>query len=374
MISNPLAALSLVAGGSILAALLWVLPRIWARPFVRGPGGVSGAKRRANNVSLAVMLLAAAIAALVALEIDIESLVAIFIVTYAAFAVGVLVAVAALIVHLMRGRRPRSRQTYVPPTPEQIEEFRAGQRAQREDRWRTQLEELPFPWELVSGEEAEAAYLAARENGREDGYSAVVLAPGCRLPVMAPERRREQTQRDLEAIPPAAELFDAYQARMLEDYSFDPGNPNPDILDNISEIEPPAVADESMATVRDILQNPPGSYFAAVTIVRIPMPRSWEIPVYLRYGGWNGSPDSVEMTSVAKQWHDQFGADICAIGDGTLEFRVERPPVDHRAATNLMREQLLFCPDTLAHFNLPKDLEPLAASLRVAKYWLFWWD
>jgi hypothetical protein len=370
MISNPLATLSLVAGGIALAALLWVLPRIWERPFVHGPGGVLGAKRRANHVSLGVMLVAAAAASLVALDAGIKAVIAIL----AILAVGLPVGIAALAFHEITGRRSRSRQTYVPLGPEQKEKFRAERVAQREDEWRKQLDELPFPWELVSGDEAETAYLAARERGREDGHSAVILAPGCGLPVTTREKWREPTQQELQAIPPAQELLDAYQGRMLEDHFLDPGNPRPDIFDDIAEIEPPAVTAESMGTVRDILQNPPGSYFAAVAIVRIPTPRSWEIPVYLRYGGWNGSPDWPEMASIARRWHDQFGADVCAIGDGTLEFRVERPPLDHHAATNLLREQLLFCPDTLGHISVPRDLEPLAASLRLANYWQFWWD
>jgi hypothetical protein len=40
-----------------------------------------------------------------------------------------------------------------------------------------------------------------------------------------------------------------------------------------------------------------------MAIARVPTPRSWEIPIYLRYGGWNDPPDSAEMASVAQQWN-----------------------------------------------------------------------
>lgn len=81
------------------------------------------------------------------------------------------------------------------------------------------------------------------------------------------------------------------------------------------------------------------------------------------------------MVAVARHWHEAYGADICGMGEQTLEFRVARPPADQRAALALIREHILFCDEGL--FDLigtPATFRDVVAQLQRQRYWLFWWD
>jgi len=129
-----------------------------------------------------------------------------------------------------------------------------------------------------------------------------------------------------------------------------------------------------MATLIDHIV-PPNEYFEEVAILRIPTAQSWKIPAFVLYGGWNACPDAAEIMSVAKYWREKYDADICAIGNGTLEFRVGRPPSTFEGALKLLREHILFCPEgfnDLAH--VPDLVQTFAESLQSSRYWTFWWD
>jgi hypothetical protein len=81
------------------------------------------------------------------------------------------------------------------------------------------------------------------------------------------------------------------------------------------------------------------------------------------------------MVAVARYWHSTYGADICAMGKQTLEFRVARPPSDQRAALALIREQMLFCDEGLHDFiGASPVFRDVVAQLRGQRYWLFRWD
>lgn len=131
-----------------------------------------------------------------------------------------------------------------------------------------------------------------------------------------------------------------------------------------------------MWAVLDPTTSPPLAYFEEVAIVRVPTVKSWRIPVLLLYGGWNpGVPTPGEMLSVAKHWHEEYDADICAFGAGGLDFRVGRPPMTIRDAVKLLREQMLFDPDGFNDMVLtPENACAYAALLRSKKFWTFWWD
>jgi hypothetical protein len=81
------------------------------------------------------------------------------------------------------------------------------------------------------------------------------------------------------------------------------------------------------------------------------------------------------MVAVARYWNETHGADICALGKQTLEFRVARPPADQPAALALIREQMLFCAEGLHDLiSAPPMFRDVVAQLRGQRYWLFWWD
>ena len=79
------------------------------------------------------------------------------------------------------------------------------------------------------------------------------------------------------------------------------------------------------------------------------------------------------MLAVGRHWHVKYGGNICAIGRGSLEFCVDRPPSNCQDALGLLRESLLFCPEVDMVWSLDAARES-AIKLQTIKYWTFWWD
>jgi hypothetical protein len=249
---------------------------------------------------------------------------------------------------------------------------------ERRSRWPQRLRELPFPFEVVAGAQAEAAYESARLKGETEGFTPLIITPDSNLlPGVSHERLTTEAQRILATAPQVDEFFAELRAGLFAH--------DDDALRQLAEAEAFAVAEpvsewqqvgNRMSTVEDMAgHRPPFPPIEQAAIVRIPTPRSWEIPAYTLYGGWTSCPDSAQMVAVARHWHEIYGADICAIGKQTLEFRVARPPADQHAALALMREHLLFCDEGLGDLiDTPVMFRDAVAQLRGQRYWLFWWD
>jgi hypothetical protein len=234
--------------------------------------------------------------------------------------------------------------------------------------WEDQIKWLAYPFDLIPGAEAEAAFLAAREKGRVEGFSPLILAPGMNLvPNMPRERLVAEVQKILARVRPAAEYFEQ-EARAQED---DDGE-GLALFDRLQPREP-SVLSGGMHTPHDTFDSATKAFrhHAQVALVRVPTAHSWEIPAYFLFGGWNFIATPEQMVAVAKYWHERWGAEICGICQGSLEFRVARKPASHPEAVALLREHYLFC----SEIELDQDvLEEMAADLRVMDYWFFWWD
>jgi hypothetical protein len=272
------------------------------------------------------------------------------------------------------------------PSPAEREKarqrFERERADQRQQYWQRQLKELVFPYELVAGAQAEAAYEAARARGQAEGYTPLIITPGTR---MLPDLPREplilEARRVIEAVPQANEFF---AQRMTELSKYDEGDTMKRRLDEVeaelfaaaAPIGPTPYVDNRMSTlVEHFGSKPPFPYISEAAVVRIPTARPWEIPAYLLYGGWNGCPHPEQMVAVARHWHEKYGADVCALGSKSLEFRVECPPADLRQTLELMREQMLFCDEGINELlAAPGILEDTAWRLPKQKYWFFWWD
>jgi Domain of unknown function (DUF4253) len=232
--------------------------------------------------------------------------------------------------------------------------------------WEDQIKWLAYPFDLIPEAEAEAAFLAAQERGRIEGFSPLVLAPGMNLvPNMPRERLVAAAQDILARVRPAAEYFEE-RGRGSED------DEDVGLFDHLQPREPSAGGSD---------MNTPGCAFVSaiegfpkhgeVALVRVPTPNSWEIPAYFLFGGWNFIATPEQMVAVAKYWHERWGAEICGICQESLEFRVARKPTGHKEAVALLHEHYLFC----SEMELDEDgLEEMAADLRVMDYWFFWWD
>jgi hypothetical protein len=119
----------------------------------------------------------------------------------------------------------------------------------------------------------------------------------------------------------------------------------------------------------DILTRKP---HPEVAIALIPTSQSWQVPCFLRAGGWNDLPTPAEHAAIFKYWGERYGATVAAMADDVIEFTVERPPMTPDDALALAHEQFLYAPD-IVHQGVG-TLQDLAAVLCGAHAWWFWWD
>ena len=358
----------LILAIGLVAVAGWALQRFRPSAFRRYPGGIEEFKRR-GKIVLPIYLAAALIWG------GLMSGIPVLFVS----ALAVMFCSPVVAIYLFaRWSRPRKRS---PAEMQKAIELGQHQRAaQREQLWQQQLKQLVFPYELVSGAEAEAAYEAARAKGQDEGYTPLIITPATwLLPNFSREQLVKKAQRVIDDAPQAKEFF---SERMVERSRYDEDGTTKRRLDEAEAfaaaepIGPTRDLDNRMFTLRDTLgAKPPFPDVREAALVRIPTPRSWEIPAYTLYGRWNACPTSGQMVAVARHWHEKYGADICALGDGTLEFRVERPPTDLREALELSREQMLFCDEGMDDLiGAPDIFRDAVSLLPIQKYWIFWWD
>jgi hypothetical protein len=109
-------------------------------------------------------------------------------------------------------------------------------------------------------------------------------------------------------------------------------------------------------------------------MILLPTPDPTEVPLLLRYGGWNDCPDAPVHTALLRHWRDRHGAQLAGIGVDRIEFLVERPPSTREAALELAMEHYLYCTDVVDQ-GWPYDtVERCAARLLDGRSWFFWWD
>jgi hypothetical protein len=128
-------------------------------------------------------------------------------------------------------------------------------------------------------------------------------------------------------------------------------------------------AGDSFMIPRDILTGKP---HRAVSVALVPTTTPWEVPAYLRFGGWNECPRDYEHVAVMKRWHDTYGAVPIGMTFDVVEMYVPRPPRDWKAALALAREQYAYCADIVDQGT--QSVARLAQTLMGSSVWYFWWD
>jgi hypothetical protein len=109
-----------------------------------------------------------------------------------------------------------------------------------------------------------------------------------------------------------------------------------------------------------------------VFIAKLPTMDHWTIPLHLHFGGWNACPYPEEHAALARYWEEGYGARIAVVTSNTVEFTVERPPLDPEHCARLAQEQYIYCADIV---NQGVGSVPtLAGALRGSSRWFFWWD
>ena len=131
----------------------------------------------------------------------------------------------------------------------------------------------------------------------------------------------------------------------------------------------PEPADRAFTIPRDVLTREP---FPAVHLALVPTVNHWEVPAYLRFGGFNDSPQPHEHVALWRRWHELCGAELVGISSDVIEALVSRPPTDPDGAMQLAQEQYLYCSDIVTQGV--GTLSELAARLLNRPVWYFWWD
>lgn len=133
---------------------------------------------------------------------------------------------------------------------------------------------------------------------------------------------------------------------------------------------PSAMPENSLglSVAADILS---GRYFEEVHILLVPAKFGWEVPAYLRWGGWNACPPPEYHVAALRRWHERYGADLIGLNGDTMNVRASRPPQQRGDALALAIEQYGYCPDIIDQGV--GSISALAAGL-INEWWYFWWD
>ena len=121
--------------------------------------------------------------------------------------------------------------------------------------------------------------------------------------------------------------------------------------------------------VGEILSKKP---HPSVILAKIPTPRAFEVPAYLKFGGWNSCPEPSAHVAVWRRWQESYGAEILCLSGDVIEATVARPPVNKEECYKLAREQFAYCEDIVTQGV--QTIDALAAVLCGGKSWYFWWD
>lgn len=131
--------------------------------------------------------------------------------------------------------------------------------------------------------------------------------------------------------------------------------------------EPPAAIELSMHL--GVLSKRPKK---SVILGLVPTVRSWEVPAYARFGGWNACPEPSAHVALHRAWNEKYGSEIACLSSDVIECTVSRPPATRDEAMRLAREQSIYCPDIVCQGV--ETVENLAATLMASRNWYFWWD
>jgi hypothetical protein len=145
---------------------------------------------------------------------------------------------------------------------------------------------------------------------------------------------------------------------------------HPEVLDDLHEEWPSDIDHDDTFSI----PNDPHTAGLRTTcyLGLVPTRASWQLPLLLRFGGWNDCPAPAEHASVLARWERMYGAEIVGMTRDTLELSVGNPPDQREAALDLALEQFAYCTDVVVQGTL--TIERLAATLLDGRVWFFWWD
>lgn len=221
---------------------------------------------------------------------------------------------------------------------------------------------LPYETVQVAGSEAVSTCLRLREEGA-GRFTPIILGDpndlGLLLDGIEADRRLPQRIIDLSA---GISMRSFMERRIAEEEEYYRDVEEGDWPDD----ETPS---QELMGHKNVLRGVP---LKTVAICKIPTPRSWEVPAYLSFGGWNECPAPEEHVALLRYWHENYGADIITVTSDVIECTVSRPPAERSQALALAREHFVYCADIV--YQGTESISSLAAVLCGGKTWYFWWD
>ena len=109
-----------------------------------------------------------------------------------------------------------------------------------------------------------------------------------------------------------------------------------------------------------------------VHILLVPAKHGWEVPAYLRWGGWNACPPPEYHVAALRRWGARFGADLVGLNADTMNLRVRARPASRAQSLPLARDMYRYCPDIVDQGV--GSISALAAGLMASHWWYLWWD
>jgi catechol 2,3-dioxygenase-like lactoylglutathione lyase family enzyme len=120
------------------------------------------------------------------------------------------------------------------------------------------------------------------------------------------------------------------------------------------------------------MDNRSGRPFPDVWLLLVPTESSWEVPAFLKFGGFNSCPEPALHVAMLHRWNQEFGAELVGISHDRIELTVQRPPADRDSAVRLAEDQYVYCGDIVDQGV--GTVEALAATVLKGTVWYFWWD
>jgi hypothetical protein len=227
---------------------------------------------------------------------------------------------------------------------------------------------LPFPIESVHGSQALEAFERLRGAGR--GIPVIVGNDESlhRLAERLAQVNQPENVLAIEKEAVAAPFPETWHHKRQQDLGAYDDAGDEDFAVTGGEW-PEAVTPQDFSQHLDLLTQQP---LDRVHLVILPTLDPSLIPAFLNFGGWNECPDAATHVAAARYWHEKYGAEIVAITDDIIEYRVKRRPASREEAMALAQEHYELCSDIV--LQGPGTLEPLAATLMASDWWFFWWD
>jgi hypothetical protein len=220
---------------------------------------------------------------------------------------------------------------------------------------------LPFDYMIVPGEKAVETCLRIREDASKS-VTPVIMGGKDKMNLLLDNL--DADKRSPEAVIAESEGF------MIDEFIQSRTSEDPEFYQEVRGKWPLVPVQPGYLTAHtDVLSGKP---LKEVCLGLVPTNSSYEVPAYLKYGGWNECPSAEEHVGILRYWHDKYGAEIIAITGDVIECTVTNPPRTKEEALALAHEQFIYCTDIVTQGV--ETIDALAATLLNSNYWYFWWD